>query len=925
MWKKVGNLKGNDGKSAYQIWLEKNNGSIYDFLSSLKGEKGKDGIITTIIKEIQVQPLKGDDGLSIEDANVNDDGDLILNRSDGLAINAGHVRGKDGENGSGYYGTGYNSISPKYVNDQIQKLSNVISVRQHGAVGDGVTNDTQAFVDAILAASVLGYSVYIPCGTYIITSDLTVDVSLIGESYLVSIINSTRRLILDTSSGLELRDFSFISSMNTGVSGNAMVTSTISGSKLDINSVRFTYTDAADTAIADINRQTLFINGTNYVSVRNCKLYYGNLEIYNSNYLKIKDNFLDMLLLGNDAIKLSEVSDYFIISGNHIQNTYNDGIDTFTSGAYGVISDNIFQDIGFNGIQAKTTYRFSPYTSGSSDQSTQGTSDNIIISNNIMKNIKMTQATGGADAAGIYCLFLDERFQTISGAADNGAGLIRITTSTAHPYSTGNKVKILAVLGTTEANSIWTVTVINTTTFDLQSSTFTNTFVTSQGYVTYARNISGAINNGSGLIRLTVTAHGLTTGNIVVVESVGGVSAANSTWTVTVIDVDTIDLQDSTFSGTYTSGGSCSLSLTVRNAPTSYIISNNIIDNVNTDLVSGTTCGVFASGGNITMTGNVITNCYKGGSAASYAGSGIVLGKMNNSLSPTMPQNITLTGNISHGQNCGIAINSATFDKVTLTGNNFGYNTKTGDRADIAGFLIGEASLINRLSCTGNIFDSTSRSFLNASNGSYITISQFLGNNFSNRIESTARMATCTFNGNFINGISNFGTDSSSVESGNMIYTNNITSGAGTTSSAVAFDRFTGLIVTGNNITAGREMLAIRGTTTSYVCKDNIGSGQLDYTISNVADNGAGLIRITTSVTNNRANSDWITISSVGGTTEANGTWQITTVDATNFDLVNSTYTNAYTSGGVVNGVLHYVSMSASNIESGAVSGNFSY
>jgi len=76
-------------------------------------------------------------------------------------------------------------------------------------------------------------------------------------------------------------------------------------------------------------------------------------------------------------------------------------------------------------------------------------------------------------------------------------------------------------------------------------------------------NITGAADNGSGLIRLTVkNANALSTGDSVTVASVGGVTAANGTWTVTVASSTAIDLQGSTFSGTYTSGGAWSVNST---------------------------------------------------------------------------------------------------------------------------------------------------------------------------------------------------------------------------------------------------------------------------------------------------------------------------------------------------------------------------
>lgn len=69
------------------------------------------------------------------------------------------------------------------------------------------------------------------------------------------------------------------------------------------------------------------------------------------------------------------------------------------------------------------------------------------------------------------------------------------------------------------------------------------------------KNVTGAVNNGSGLVRLTVVAHGCSTGDDVYSHSIGGVTGANGDFAVTVVDADNIDLQGSTFSGAYTSGG----------------------------------------------------------------------------------------------------------------------------------------------------------------------------------------------------------------------------------------------------------------------------------------------------------------------------------------------------------------------------------
>lgn len=78
----------------------------------------------------------------------------------------------------------------------------------------------------------------------------------------------------------------------------------------------------------------------------------------------------------------------------------------------------------------------------------------------------------------------------------------------------------------------------------------------SAGWRNHTGTITGAVSNGGpNLIRITSASHSLVTGCFVDVSAVGGVSAATGRWKVTRIDDNTLDLQGSTFSGTYTGGG----------------------------------------------------------------------------------------------------------------------------------------------------------------------------------------------------------------------------------------------------------------------------------------------------------------------------------------------------------------------------------
>lgn len=76
---------------------------------------------------------------------------------------------------------------------------------------------------------------------------------------------------------------------------------------------------------------------------------------------------------------------------------------------------------------------------------------------------------------------------TITGAADNGAGKVRITVSAAMndvSWVTNTKVRITGVTGTTEANGDWSMIRVSDTTFDIGAD-FTNTY--SAGGTVYLR------------------------------------------------------------------------------------------------------------------------------------------------------------------------------------------------------------------------------------------------------------------------------------------------------------------------------------------------------------------------------------------------------------------------------------------------------
>lgn len=66
------------------------------------------------------------------------------------------------------------------------------------------------------------------------------------------------------------------------------------------------------------------------------------------------------------------------------------------------------------------------------------------------------------------------------------------------------------------------------------------------------------------------------------------------------------------------------------------------------------------------------------------------------------------------------------------------------------------------------------------------------------------------------------------------------------------------------------------------------------YPVIDAVDNGGGLIRLTLTTTTNLVTGMRFLVRGVLGTTEANGFWQITVIDATHVDLVGTTFVHAF-------------------------------
>ena len=172
----------------------------------------------------------------------------------------------------------------------------------------------------------------------------------------------------------------------------------------------------------------------------------------------------------------------------------------------------------------------------------------------------------------------------ITGATN--AAPVEITTALAHTFVTGSVVSIQRILGNTAANGTWYVTSTGANTFTLDGSTGNAAYITPPA-IDDAATDPTALTNTTPIVVKTIAAHGLSTGMTVRISGVTGLTNANGTFVITVIDADEFSLNDSVGNGAYggaavITSGSCNGGI----LETSTVIDGGTGTDLQTDLTS---------------------------------------------------------------------------------------------------------------------------------------------------------------------------------------------------------------------------------------------------------------------------------------------------------------------------------------------------
>jgi len=147
-------------------------------------------------------------------------------RTNGLSINAGDVLRlqKDGSDAATWYDI--DLVDLENPDAPLLAPANSISITNYGAIGDGNTDCTTALQDCIAAAQTQSKAVWIPAGTWLITTNISLPsnttlqgagmwhTKLVGSQALYNATPSRRVTLSGNGSNIHLADFAIVGCLN---------------------------------------------------------------------------------------------------------------------------------------------------------------------------------------------------------------------------------------------------------------------------------------------------------------------------------------------------------------------------------------------------------------------------------------------------------------------------------------------------------------------------------------------------------------------------------------------------------------------------------------------------------------------------------------------------------------------------------------
>lgn len=277
------------------------------------------------------------------------------------------------------------------------KLAQYVSVKDFGAVGDGVTNDTVAIQAALDAVAVTGGSVYAPAGTYRVSDELTVasNTAVIGDGIEVTLFSATSSMTSaqamfygNASDSMRFENFSILGNTNgTNGAGSGIHCKTGSG-----NQIRNVF-------ISNTTQAGIRLEEQNSAWVDSCWLQSNGRTGYTDNH-----GIMVYSAAG------STVDNYNIkITNNKINNAFRKGITDYAPNAdvYDILIDgNTVESCGLGGIyigtpQGRDIRITNNYVAGCYVNIQYGPGTNSIIDGNNVQNATGDYGIGFYDSTNL--------------------------------------------------------------------------------------------------------------------------------------------------------------------------------------------------------------------------------------------------------------------------------------------------------------------------------------------------------------------------------------------------------------------------------------------------------------------------------------------------------------------------------------------
>jgi len=278
------------------------------------------------------------------------------------------------------------------------KLKDTVSVKDFGAVGDGVTNDSAAIQAAATYCSAnLKSLLFVSGATYLTSGTLSINCDIDGN-------NSTiKGYLVVAGNDIVICNLNLIST-NSSIALYLAGSTTIPTyySRITLDNVKITF----NTGVATATSFGLYASNIIYLKVRNCNIQYGVQLIGCGDYL-VSDSILDGDNYSNqNELIHASLNSVGQITNNTFINSLDNCIDLYSSGAKTVITGNRFLGCKTRTgavVEIKITLTDNPLNTSSN---TNGWCEQIIIDGNYFGN---TIAYAVQHTTCISIFYLDSR------------------------------------------------------------------------------------------------------------------------------------------------------------------------------------------------------------------------------------------------------------------------------------------------------------------------------------------------------------------------------------------------------------------------------------------------------------------------------------------------------------------------------------